>query len=167
MITDLDCLLQIDIINSKKFIRSEGLVQFKTFYADEITVYRCLMGPIKNLCNEYTMDAYRFSTDGKIFLRFVSSLNLPGPLQFTIFIKFRVHTQFTLCAFNIRSLSLCSPFHWENRMFQVQYDQTCLALHMILTSFQIWNRPQENISDKFQVYYKIFIQPLINFSVIY
>lgn len=145
MITDLDCLVQIDIINSRNFIRSEGLVQFKIFYADEITVYRCLMGPIKNL-----MFCILFESARAFIVH-----------------KFSVHTQFTLCAFNICSLSLCPPFHWENRMFQVQYDQTFLALHMILTSFQIWNRPQENISDKLQVYYKIFIHPLINFSVIY
>ena len=36
-------MLLIDIVNGGKFIRSTGFVQFKTFCADEITVYGCLM----------------------------------------------------------------------------------------------------------------------------
>ena len=46
MITD--CLLlvylHIDIVNGGVFIRSKGFVPFKTYCADEITVYGCLMG---------------------------------------------------------------------------------------------------------------------------
>ena len=36
-------MLQIDIVNRRKLIRSDVLVQFKTFYVDEITVYRYLI----------------------------------------------------------------------------------------------------------------------------
>ena len=49
MISDMDRLLLINvnlhigIVNGGKFIRSKGFVQLKTFYADEITVYVCLM----------------------------------------------------------------------------------------------------------------------------
>ena len=48
MITDMDRLLfvymlQTDIVNGGKFIRSKSFVQFKTFHADEITKYGCLM----------------------------------------------------------------------------------------------------------------------------
>ena len=55
-----------------------SFVQFKTFDADEIKEYGCLMSK-KYVRNEYTTDVQllHFCTDGKIFFTFCIFLHLP------------------------------------------------------------------------------------------
>ena len=82
-------MLQIEIVNDRKFIRFKVFVQFKTFYADEISV-RLLDGQsVRNTCAVSKKQMH------SVFLRmarFIYVLNPlcicqysgPGPLAFLL-----------------------------------------------------------------------------------
>ena len=91
MITDMGRLLLVfnaDWHRKRRIIhfwfRSKSFVQIKTFYANDISksTDAWWVERMKYVCNEYTTDAKRFCTDGKIFFTFCilfASASAVGP----------------------------------------------------------------------------------------